>query len=118
MKTNVSNASHRWWQKLGACLLPILLCASGVAQNSPPCAAPPTGNVGWWPFDSDTHDEVSGTSGVSIGSPIFTNGLVGQAIFLNGAGAAVRIPATTAINLGASDGLSMEAWINVPNFSQ
>src|SRR5207244_1374750 len=87
--------------------------------NPPPaCAEPPYGLVGWWPFDGDTVDRVFGASGVIVGHPAFTNGLIGQAMFFNGNGDAVRVPASAALDIGAYDGLTIEAWINCTTLSR
>jgi uncharacterized repeat protein (TIGR01451 family) len=74
--------------------------------------APPAGLVGWWPLEGDAADRVGTNSGVLLGNPAFTNGLVGQALHFDGVDDAVRLPAAPALNVGLGSGLTIEAWIN------
>jgi uncharacterized repeat protein (TIGR01451 family) len=80
--------------------------------------APPAGLVGWWPLEGDAADLAGANAGVLLGNPRFTNGLVGQAISFDGNDDEVRIPASPSLNVGLGDGLTLEAWIQVPNLAR
>ena len=76
------------------------------------------GAVGWWPLNGNTADLVGTNAGVLVGNPAFTNGFIGQTLFFDGTNDAVRVPVSPSLNIGASNGFTFEAWINVPNISR
>jgi hypothetical protein len=78
---------------------------------APPCAAPPVGLVSWWPGNGDANDMVSGNTGTFVGAS-FADGQVGQSFSFDGSGNHVRVPASASLNVGAGNGLTVEAWIN------
>src|SRR5439155_330757 len=47
------------------------------------CAPLASGAVGWWRLDGNANGALPGNNGVLVGGPVFTNGLVGQALYLN-----------------------------------
>jgi len=77
----------------------------------PPCAPPPAGLVSWWPGNADAIDFVSGNTGTFVGAS-FAAGKVGQAFSFDGSGNYVRIPASSSLDVGAGNGLTVEAWVN------
>jgi uncharacterized repeat protein (TIGR01451 family) len=78
----------------------------------------PAGLAGWWPFEGNLQDHGQTNFGVFTGNPVFTNGLVGQAVFFNGGTDGVKIAATNALNVGTNDGFTFEAWFNIPNVAR
>ncbi len=76
---------------------------------------PLAGTVASWPFDGDTVDRVFATTGVILGNPVFTNGLVGQALFFDGVGDGVASMPTNSLDVGTNDGFSVEMWVNMPS---
>src|SRR6266852_8738540 len=116
METNGDRRFQRNWRACAARLsLAFLCCASALAQPAPPCVPPPDGLAAWWPFDGNTADFTSGSVGVIVGNPVFTNGLVGQAMFFDGNGDGVMSTPTNSLNVGTTGGFSIEMWINMPN---
>ena len=47
--------------------------------------------MGWWRLDGDASGVLPGNNGVIVGNPVFTNGLVGQALYFDGADDGVKI---------------------------
>lgn len=71
----------------------------------------PAGLVGCWAGDGNARDVVGGNDGVASGAVSFAAGKFGQAFSFSGLGGDVRIPASTALNVGVGDGLTFSAWI-------
>jgi RHS repeat-associated protein/uncharacterized repeat protein (TIGR01451 family) len=74
----------------------------------PPCLAPLSGLVGWWPGDGDTRDLANANTGVLEGGVTFNPGKVGQAFHLNGTTADVVAPASSTLNASS---LTLDAWV-------
>lgn len=72
---------------------------------------PPSGIVGWWPLDGSGNDLVGGHTAEVGGAATFGAGRVGQALQLARNGGAT-IPAAAALDVGAGNGLTIDAWIN------
>ena len=80
--------------------------------NPAACNLPP-GLAGWWRLDGNASDSVSTNNGQLIGGPIYTNGMVGAAMFFDGLDDMFRIRAASNLNVSATgNGLTIEAWIN------
>jgi hypothetical protein len=84
--------------------------ATAVAQFN--CVAPAAGMVGWWRAEGSGNDSVGTNAGTLFGGPTFTNGEVGQALSFDGLNDFVGIPASSTLDVGTGDGLTMEGWIN------
>ncbi len=75
------------------------------------------GLVGYWPFEDVsgggntqiTDFSGNGNTGTLIGSPVWTDGKVGKALFFDTAGDYVTVPNSTSINLNTAQTLSF--WI-------
>ena len=80
-----------------------------------PCSLP-LGLVSWWRAESNALDSVSGNNGLFTGAS-YGQGEVGEAFDFNLTGNNVRIPASPSLNVGAGDGLTIEASINPPDSS-
>jgi hypothetical protein len=69
----------------------------------------PGGIVGWWPGDGHAADIVNGNNGTLTEGATFAPGKVGLAFSLNGSGATVEIPDSSALN---PSNVTVEAWVN------
>ena len=78
------------------------------------CDPPPSGLVSWWAAEGNAADSFETNSGTLTGGVSFTKGEVGQAFQFDGATGYVSIPASASLNVGTSQGLTIEAWIK-PN---
>ncbi len=79
--------------------------------TAPGCAAPPEDLVAWWPGEGNGFDLVSTNHAQYDGAVTNLAGKVGQAFVFNGANAYLKVPAATNLNVGAAEGLTIEAWI-------
>jgi hypothetical protein len=86
--------------------------AALVVYPVPNCVAPPFGVVSWWPLDGTADDLAGGSPGMVVGDPLYPAGLVGQVMSFDGLVDAVRVPASSNLNVGAGPGFSMELWVN------
>ncbi len=68
------------------------------------------GLVALWPGEGNANDIVGTNNGVVDGTLGFAPGKVGQAFLFNTINTDVRIPATTSLNVGISNGFTLEAW--------
>ena len=75
------------------------------------------GITGWWPLDGDAVDTLGGNSGVLAGTPTFMVGRVGPGMLFDGVDDSVRVASSSAINVGAGVGFTLEAWINPADLS-
>lgn len=76
---------------------------------------PVTADVaGWWRGELNLQDSINTNHGIPVGlSPVYTNGVAGAALWLTPfTGRYVRIPAAPALDIGAGNGLTFEAWVN------
>jgi len=89
--------------------LTILALTTAYGQG---CAPVQAGLVSWWPAEGNAEDVVGPNNGVMIGGVSFAPGEVGQAFSLNGTSAYVSVPASSSLNVGASNGFTIEGWIN------
>ena len=81
-------------------------------QPTTPCVTAPAGLVAWWPLDGSPVEALSGASGTLSGAPVFVSGQVQQGLRFHGGTDGVAVPAAPALNVGAGDGLTIEAWID------
>ncbi|HEX3557712.1 MAG TPA: FG-GAP-like repeat-containing protein, partial [Pyrinomonadaceae bacterium] len=76
------------------------------------CVAPPSNLIAWYPGDGSASDIQGGDNGTPEGGLTFIAGKVAQAFNLNGTDADVKVPASSALNVGAANGMTVDAWIN------
>ena len=77
--------------------------------NPPPsCDPPPGGLVSWWRAEGNAADSQGTNNGVLQGGASFASGKVGQAFSLDGTNGYVQIPASASLNVGLSNGLTIE----------
>lgn len=114
MRNRIRHASLRPFLALvvGASLLS---GAPAAAQPSRPCCAePPSGMVGWWPFDEaagPTAADLAGTpeNGAHVAAPQVMNGKVRRALAFNGP-SYVQVASAPPLQIGRGD-FSFDAWL-------
>lgn len=89
--------------------------ADSAGKCVPECVTPPTGLVSWWKGEGSTLDQIGTNNAILQGNLTFAPGLVGTAFRLNATNAALKIPASPRLNVGASNGFTIESWINLSN---
>jgi hypothetical protein len=82
-------------------------CVPGETTNN--CVVPPAGLISWWPAEGNAND-VAGTNNGLLENVSFTNGMVGQAFYLNGSNADVQIPYSTSLQPAS---VTVEAWVKL-----
>jgi RecA/RadA recombinase len=76
------------------------------------CDTPPSGLVSWWRAEGDASDALGANNGMLENGVSFGVGAVGLAFdFTNGTGY-VQVPASGSLNVGSSNGFTIEGWIN------
>ena len=93
----------------------------GTAQSSnatltvitPQCTPTADGLVAWWPGDGNARDSLNTNHGVAQSGISFAAGRAGQAFQLGVTNNGVRIPASSALDVGTGDGMTIECWINL-----
>src|SRR5580765_5703066 len=85
----------------------VLALLFATPSSSAACVPVPTGAVAWWPLDGNASNAIANDSGVIVGNPVFTNGLVGQAMFFDGVGDGVESQPTNSLNVGTNDGFTV-----------
>src|SRR5689334_22724109 len=93
----------------------VLACASLALQSGlwAACVPAPQGLVSWWPGETNGND-LMGNNPATVGSGVsFSPGEVGVAFNFGGTGA-VTVAASGSLNVGLSNGFSIECWIK-PN---
>jgi hypothetical protein len=76
------------------------------------CDPAPSGLVSWWGAEGNATDWIGTNNGTLIGGLTFTNGEVGQAFQFDGTSGYVSVPASTSLDVGQGQGLTIETWIN------
>lgn len=100
---------------LGILLLFILSLFFLKSSKSQGCTPPPSGMVGWWPFDNNTNDIVGGHNGIQHGGT-FNMGKVLQGYKSLNNSNLIEIPDHNDLDL--SDSLSFDAWITINSLNQ
>ncbi|MDX2034706.1 MAG: LamG-like jellyroll fold domain-containing protein [Blastocatellia bacterium] len=83
----------------------------------PTCATLPANLVSWYRAEGNAADATGRNPGALQDGVSFASGRVGQAFNFDGVDDAVRVPASTSLNLGAGDGFTLLAWINPADVS-
>jgi hypothetical protein len=94
----------------------VVTSSNAVLTVLPPstnCVSSPSGLVSWW-SGNGTANDIAGTNNGIFVNPSFGTGEVNQAFAFDGSGNYVRVPASSTLNVGTGDGLTVEAWINRP----
>ena len=81
------------------------------------CTTPPAGLVSWWRGEGAASDSMGTNNGTLQSGVSFGPGKVGQAFNFNAAGANVRVPASSSLDVGAGNGFTLETWINPADVS-
>ena len=82
------------------------------------CISPPAGLVSWWSGNGNASDLLGANNGIFNNGAAFGVGEVGQGFSFNGGSNNVRIPASSALDVGKSNGMTIEAWINPAGLGQ
>lgn len=86
--------------------------AGGGGTNS--CTPPPSGIISWWPGEGSGTDAVGSNNVILESGVTFAAGKVGQSFqLLNSSNGWMHLPASSSLDVGAGDGLTVEGWINV-----
>jgi len=81
-------------------------------------AAPTSGLVGYWPFDSGSTDSSgNGNNGNQIGSPSVATGKINGALSFNGSSSYVKVPFSPAFDFSTTGGFTTTAWIKLNSIS-
>ncbi len=95
----------------GAALISGLQVASTLHQP-PPTSLVPSGMVSWWRAETNGLDSIGTNNGTLMGGIGFAAGEVGQAFNFNSTNGYVSVPNSSSLNVGASNGFTLETWIN------
>jgi RHS repeat-associated protein len=79
-------------------------------QISSVCTSPPPSLAGFWSGDDNALDAVGGNNGALINGAGFAPGEVRDAFSLSG-GSFIKVPAASGLDVGTSDGFTIELWI-------
>jgi hypothetical protein len=90
---------------------------SAAVQAGPWPSELPSGLVALWSGEGDGSDS-AGRNNAALTDVAFAEGKVGQAFSLNGTSSSIKIPASSALNVGEGPGLSILAWIKPSDVDQ
>ena len=79
--------------------------------NTGSCVSVPTGIVSWWPAEGNGNDVAGSNPGTVNSGVSYSAGEVGQAFNFNGTSGTIVVPASGTMNVGLSNGLTVECWI-------
>jgi hypothetical protein len=85
--------------------------------NEAVCTNAPAGLVSWWPGEGNGGDIVGSNPGTVSGGVSYSAGEVGQAFNFNGTSGTIVVPASSSLNVGLSNGFSVECWIKPSDVS-
>src|SRR5882672_3066505 len=94
---------------LAASLLPCLLRADADAAE---CSPDPSNIAAWWPANGNASDIAGTNNGIFQNGEAYDTGEVAQAFSLDGSGNNILVPASPTLDIGQSNGMTIEAWIN------
>jgi hypothetical protein len=84
------------------------------STNPPPplCTTVPAGVVAWWKGETGANDSAGTNTGSVSGDVSFATSKVSQGFVFGGSTGSVIAPASSQLNVGPGDGLTIECWIN------
>lgn len=82
------------------------------------CESDTDGLVGWWAAEGNARNSVDGTLGQLDGGISFVAGEVGQAFNFDGTDADVEIGPSSGLEVGETNGFTIEAWVNPAEVTQ
>jgi hypothetical protein len=85
--------------------------------NTGGCASV-AGIVSWWPAEGNGNDAAGSNPGTVSGGVNYSVGEVGQAFNFNGTSGTILVPASGSMNVGLSNGFTVECWIKPSDLSQ
>jgi hypothetical protein len=85
--------------------------------NTAGCVSVPGGIVSWWPAEGNGADIAGGNPGTVNSGVSYSAGEVGQAFNFNGTSGTIVVPASGSMNVGLSNGFSVECWIKPAELS-
>jgi hypothetical protein len=102
---------------IGAVILLAIVVGAGLCFLLLKPHGKPAGLVGWWPAEGNAEDKIGHNNGALQGDLGFAQGQIGQAFLFNTPDAGVKIAASSSLNVGAGNGLTVECWINPSDLS-
>jgi len=75
------------------------------------------GLIALWAGENDGKDSIGGND-AELADMDFADGQVGRAFLLNGNNSSITVPASSALNVGAGEGLTLGVWINPADVSK
>lgn len=95
---------------LGASEIAAIYTAGAAGKMNPSCVVAPTNIVAWWAGDGNNYD-LARTNFASLSNVTYDSAVVGQGFYFNGTNAGASGADDPALNLGANDDITIEAWI-------
>jgi hypothetical protein len=86
--------------------------------NTGGCVNVPGGIVSWWPAEGNGNDVAGSNPGTVSGGVSYSAGEVGQSFNFNGTSGTILVPASGSMNVGLSNGFTVECWIKPSDLSQ
>ena len=74
------------------------------------CTEPPANMVSWWPGEGDGNDIQDGNN-ATLNNILFAAGEVGQAFVFDGSTSDINVPASSNLDVGAGNGMTVDMWI-------
>jgi hypothetical protein len=112
MRTRTATKTRREKVSSHFATIGLLCLASAFRAWSADCVSPPAGLVAWWAGEGNANDSANGNNGTLLNGTSFAPGEVRMAFSFDGISNAVRVPASANLNVGTSNGLTLEAWVN------
>lgn len=81
------------------------------------CVAAPQGVVSWWPAEGNGNDIVGSNPGTVNSGVSYSAGEVGQTFNFDGTSGSIPVPASSSLNVGLSNGFTVECWIKPSDLS-
>jgi uncharacterized repeat protein (TIGR01451 family) len=81
------------------------------------CTPSPTNPIAWWRAEGNANDSIGGLNSTLQNGATFAAGKVGQAFSFDGVDDYVNVNAATSLNVGAGNGMTIDAWINPADIS-
>jgi hypothetical protein len=81
------------------------------------CTNAPAGLVSWWPGEGNGNDIIGSNPGTVSSGVSYSAGEVGQAFHFDGTSGNIVVPASGSLNVGVSNGFTVECWIKPDELS-
>jgi hypothetical protein len=116
-KELANGAKQQRSQTIVRALMIAMILSGAFVADGQSCIDSPSGLVSWWTGDLSAEDRVGANPAILQNGTSYTAGEVDQSFYFDGVANYISIPASTSLDVGPGEGLTIECWIRPDDLS-